>query len=815
MADDVLASFMVALGFKVDQGSASAAKRSVADYEKAVRDAEKRIEDARWQGAKTEEEVAKLTRELNLKLAREGLDRAKEAEKTELEAAKKRKERSAAFVTGMEKMAIAATAAATAISYAVAKIAGSFDNLYFQAQRSGTSVQSLKAIGYAFSQTGSSAQQAGAAVDSFTTKLRNNPGLRQFVKELGVSDSLQGVDKFIATLDALKKQPYEVGVQYAEMLGISEENFNLFSRQGEALKRYRAEYDETTKRIGLNSEDAATAASSFQRTLTRLQATISALGDNLLISLAPALESIAKRFQDWISANPEKIEHIMRGIADAVVWLAEKLGAMVTWFAGAEGDAFMKRWDAFADRVKGIATAFEAIFGVLKKIAGFTHLSTILGAYDKTIGGILAGPAAFERAHGGGSAPADDDRSLYQRLAPKFLGGKDAPGVGSDGGRAIKPTSKNIDPTVEAYIRKAAAARGINPDTAVGVADGEGLGGSTPDKLTPGDFKNGKPTSFGPFQLHRGGPGSVGSEYEKATGHSADDPAHWQEQIDFALNWAKKNGWNAWYGRSKHGIGEREGLNYDPNTPTGSSKQVGGNVAPVDGVGGLEQNQGGATRRQPITEALRNQIVAAAKAAGVNAEVYSGGQDESGPNRTGSHRHDHGRSADLKLYTIGQDGKRHYLSMENEAERKIMEGFIRESVKAGANGVGAALDYMGANGIHVGGGSAAAWGAGGSTANAPDWVRRAHEQGMEERNKRGAAMPGLIGVDPQSAIKPSAPMGANGVTNNSTSRAVSQTITNNVNIDGSSNPRDHGRIMESSLSRIHGLALANAQSAVA
>ena len=130
---------------------------------------------------------------------------------------------------------------------------------------------------------------------------------------------------------------------------------------------------------------------------------------------------------------------------------------------------------------------------------------------------------------------------------------------------------------------------------------------------------------------------------------------------------------------------------------------------------------------------MRCSAAAAAAAAGVNAEVYSGGQDESGPNRTGSHRHDHGNSADLKLYATGPDGKRRYLDMTKEADRVVMEKFIRESVKAGANGVGAAPNYMGAHGIHVGGGSPAAWGAGGSTANAPDWVRRAHQQGMEDR----------------------------------------------------------------------------------
>jgi uncharacterized protein YukE len=801
MADNVLASFMVALGFNVNQSSLGAAKKSVADYERAVREAEKRIEDARWAGAKTEEEVAKLTRELNLKLAREGLERAKEIEKKEKEAAKRRKEDGAAFVKGMERMALAAAAAATAISYAVAKVAGSFDNLSFQAQRAGTSVQSLKALQYAFSQTGGSAQQASAAVDSFTTALRNNPGLRQFVKDLGVDNKLQGVDKLLATVEALNREPYEVAVQHAEMLGISEQDYNLLRRQMEAVKQYRAEYDATAKRIRLNSDEAARAAAAFQRTLTRLQATASALGEKLLIQLAPALERIAKGFNDWIEANPDKLERILQSISNAIVWLTEKITGMVQWFAGSDGEAFMKRWDAFSERIKSIAHAFEVIFGLLQKIARVTHLSTILGGYDKIINGILAGPAAFERANGGpgvgGGTPGSvqDDRNWWQRRAPRWAGGRDAPSP--QGGVPPGSSAGNLTALYEAEAKRA----GIDPRILHGIRAGESLHSDKYDVKS-----DAQEDSYGPFQLNRRG--GLGQEFEKETGLDLHDPKTIPAQVRWVSELIKKRGpsiLNQFYGYK----GPRDA---DPKWGDSGYKpsQVGGNVDPVNGVGGLEQSQGGATRNQAITDALQRQIVAAATAAGVNAEVYSGGQDESGPHRTGSHRHDHGNAADLKLYTLGADGKRRYLDMTNDADRVVMEKFIKESVKAGANGVGAAIDYMGANGIHVGGGSPSAWGAGGSSANAPDWVKRAHEEGMAARNR-----PSAPNVDPQAALRPAAPMGAAGVTNNSTSRAVSQNIVNNVTVQGSNNPREHGRIMESSLSRVHGLALANAQSAVA
>ncbi|MCJ2138463.1 hypothetical protein [Methylobacterium sp. E-066] len=379
--------------------------------------------------------------ETNLKEARAALAAAEQKEKAEQEATRKREARHKDFMAGMSRLALAATAMATAVSYATNRVTKAFDHLGFVSARTGASVQSLNSLSYAFKQVGGSSEQAVSFVENFAKAIRENSGVKSYVQSLGVDMTKDAADQALDTVRALNKHPYDVGFREAGLAGISEENYKLVTDYIKKLDEYRAEYDATTKSLGVNSKEAADASMAFQRTLTRLQATVSALGDKLMVSLAPALEAIVKRFQDWISANPEKVEHIMTGISNAVVWLAEKLGAMVTWFAGNEGDAFMKRWDAFADRVKSIANAFETIFGVLKKIAGVTHLSTILGAYDKTIGGIMAGPAAFEKANGGpgvviGSGgpvgPVRDDRSLYERFAPKSWGGKPDPNAPAD-----------------------------------------------------------------------------------------------------------------------------------------------------------------------------------------------------------------------------------------------------------------------------------------------------------------------------------------------------------------------------------------------
>lgn len=117
-----------------------------------------------------------------------------------------------------------------------------------------------------------------------------------------------------------------------------------------------------------------------------------------------------------------------------------------------------------------------------------------------------------------------------------ITGYKNPAGPGSvSGGRSSE---------TEAYIREAAAKRGIDPNVAVAVARSEGLHKYVGDQGT----------SFGPFQLHYKNniPGlsnaGLGDEFTRRTGLDARDPSTVKQQIDFALDQAMKSGWGAWHG---------------------------------------------------------------------------------------------------------------------------------------------------------------------------------------------------------------------------------------------------------------------------
>lgn len=153
-------------------------------------------------------------------------------------------------------------------------------------------------------------------------------------------------------------------------------------------------------------------------------------------------------------------------------------------------------------------------------------------------------------------------------------------------------------------------------------------------------------------------------------------------------------------------------------------------------------------RNQPIKSRLKRILAEAGDMAGVDfVEVTSGGQMSVSAAiaaggvlvdarrrryrvngrivRTGSNRHDNGRAADLNL----QIGSRKQ-DFTTASGRRVVEKFLEYCTSFGANGIGAAADYMGPVTMHVGFGSAAAWGRDGASANAPAWLRQAWRRGM-------------------------------------------------------------------------------------
>lgn len=172
---------------------------------------------------------------------------------------------------------------------------------------------------------------------------------------------------------------------------------------------------------------------------------------------------------------------------------------------------------------------------------------------------------------------------------------------------------------LEDYIRRAAAARGIDPEIAVRVAKAEGgLNDPTRQSLV---MKNGRQEpSYGPFQLLVGGgetgfPEGLGNR-ALAAGIDPRNPNDAYRGIDFALDTAAKTGWGQWYGAKAAGLGNFAGIG---GRPSGEQPQAPMMVAdgpkgqesyPSPAFGSMAVAQAPKTSASPIPPAVLNAAVA-------------------------------------------------------------------------------------------------------------------------------------------------------------------------------------------------------------
>lgn len=95
----------------------------------------------------------------------------------------------------------------------------------------------------------------------------------------------------------------------------------------------------------------------------------------------------------------------------------------------------------------------------------------------------------------------------------------------------------------DGFARDYAQQIGLDPDVVSRVLATESSFGQN----IYGDYENGRPTSFGGFQLHLSPDGkAMGNQYMRDTGHAPWDHKYWQEQVKYALDHMKKGGLGPW-----------------------------------------------------------------------------------------------------------------------------------------------------------------------------------------------------------------------------------------------------------------------------
>ncbi|MEX5804542.1 lytic transglycosylase catalytic [Citrobacter freundii] len=262
------------------------------------------------------------------------------------------------------KMGLAVEGAALSVVAFTAKIASGLDQLYWASLRTGATVQGIKAVGYAVSQVGGSADAARGSLESLSRFMRNNPGSEGFLNRLGVQTrDASGKMRDMSTIftgvgQKLSSMPYYRANQYAQMLGI-DENTLMAMRRG--VGQFSAQYSAMAKAIGFNADQAAVSSNRFMTSLRSFGEMAGMardkIGSNLADGLAGSLDNLRKRILD----NFPRIESTITKVVKGILWLGEIVGRVAFRITEAVGD-IINWWGRLDTETK---TLIEVIGGLV------------------------------------------------------------------------------------------------------------------------------------------------------------------------------------------------------------------------------------------------------------------------------------------------------------------------------------------------------------------------------------------------------------------------------------------------------------------
>ncbi|EKM0480111.1 transglycosylase SLT domain-containing protein [Escherichia coli] len=243
------------------------------------------------------------------------------------------------------------------------QIANGLDKIYWASQRTGASVQGIKALGYAASQTGASAESVMSSLEGLAGFMRSNPGAEGFLNRLGVQTrDASGKMRDTAAIftgvgQKLNNMPYYRAKQYAQMLGI-DENTLMAMRRG--MNGFTADYQSMLQKTGFNADKAAVQSNKFMTSMRGLTSLFGIMrdkiGSNLAGGLAGSLDSLRRRILD----NFPKIEETLTKVIKGVIWLANAFTRMA-WRVIQAAGSVIEWWKKLDDGSKKFLMTIGAI----------------------------------------------------------------------------------------------------------------------------------------------------------------------------------------------------------------------------------------------------------------------------------------------------------------------------------------------------------------------------------------------------------------------------------------------------------------------
>jgi hypothetical protein len=360
---------------------------------------------------------------------------------------------------GAKTLALAATAASAAVTAAVTAIGQKFDDLYYAAKRTNSSVQELKALSYAIGQVGGSAQGAMASMENFSAKLRNNPGYASMVRQLGVVTHQNGKLRettavFNELIQAMDKKPRYVALSYLEALGIDEKTFD--AARSPELKKFMEEYRAKAAALQVDLKETARIGNDLTTGLKSLGATAELIGAKLQQSLGVSVKGLIASFDKLLTEN-----------ADTIVRFFERLGRVAGELAA-----------IFEAVIKFITPLWEGLDKITRSVAGVDGLTAVLTTLiGLKVAAWFLGVAASIKAVGTAASLALLGGALGKFLTLFGVGGvAGAFAAGSETQKALESGSYQVDPNTGGLVRVPRAPGAASKDAEAPAGSGGGWG---------------------------------------------------------------------------------------------------------------------------------------------------------------------------------------------------------------------------------------------------------------------------------------------------------------------------------------------------
>ncbi|EPE1528942.1 hypothetical protein [Citrobacter freundii] len=288
------------------------------------------------------------------------------------------------------KMGLAVEGAALSVVAFTAKIASGLDQLYWASQRTGATVQGIKAVGYAVSQVGGSADAARSSLESLSRFMRNNPGAEGFLNRLGVqtrdaSGKMRDMSSiFTGVGQKLSSMPYYRANQYAQMLGI-DENTLMAMRRG--VGQFSAQYSAMAKAIGFNANEAAVSSNRFMTSLRAFSEAAGMARDKIGATLAGGLVGSMDNLRKQLLDNWPRIEAVLTKVIKGILWAGDAI-TRVLWRAGGAVSDIIDWFKRLDPATQQLITLFGALL-VAWRLLNSAFLASPIGIVMMLAGALV------------------------------------------------------------------------------------------------------------------------------------------------------------------------------------------------------------------------------------------------------------------------------------------------------------------------------------------------------------------------------------------------------------------------------------------